>query len=48
MQLQDGCKVDRYVVSSPVGEGANAIVYAAKHESLGTEHGSCQHTRSTT
>jgi serine/threonine protein kinase len=47
MQLQDGRKIDRYVIGSRVGEGANAVVYAAKHESLGTEHAIKVLTRAT-
>ncbi|TNE92388.1 MAG: serine/threonine protein kinase [Deltaproteobacteria bacterium] len=38
MHLAPGRKIDRYIIGAPIGEGASAVVYAAKHEALGTEH----------
>lgn len=47
MQLAAGRKIDRYVIGPPIGEGASAVVYAARHESLGTDHAIKVLTRAT-
>ncbi|MCO4744883.1 MAG: serine/threonine protein kinase [Proteobacteria bacterium] len=38
MHLPEGRKVDRYIIEDRIGEGAMAVVYSARHETLASQH----------